>query len=357
MKAHLCLLFGLHTLATAENVWFTGAQSLEGTAELISSSDIDVGLIQVNYSGVEGPWTFEVGVGWTEYDLDYEPVLFGSAVSLGEETSVVAVSLTRQWDPAWTSTIRFRTYDGFADYRSIWIAEFYKQFFGTFPSYYDPNPNGTSFGAFVEWDYLPGTGSALLAFDYGRDEIAPGWEFDGALGQPEPGREKLETPSGSLRVEQIINPWLKTEGEFVARRTTDRQTRFAFRNVWAAAAGPVGFRLTGGYTGESPSFDAIYGSALVEWTFLPQWSVHAGYRIYQDNGEIESSGFNALAPGLDSNEIFTGVKWDRGDLAISANIGFLDTDYEALSEDNEFFGNLYKDRDWITVRLAASFQF
>ena len=125
----------------------------------------------------------------------------------------------------------------------------------------------------------------------------------------------------------------------------------------AAAAGPLGFRLTGGYTGESPSFEAFYGSALVEWNFLPQWSVHTGYRIYQDNGEIESSGFNALAPGLDSNELFAGIKWDRGDFAISANIGFLETNYEPLSEDNEFFGNLYKDRDWVTFRLAASFQF
>jgi hypothetical protein len=158
-------------------------------------------------------------------------------------------------------------------------------------------------------------------------------------------------------VEQVINPWLKTEGEFLVRRTTDREARFAIRNAWAAAAGPFGFRLTGGYTGESPSFDAAYGSALVEWDFLPRWSVHAGYRTYHDSGEIESSGFNALAPGLDSNEIFTGIKWDRGDLSVSANVGFLQTDYEPLSEDNEFFGNLYQDRDWWTFRLAASYQF
>jgi len=357
MKTLPCLLLALHSLASGADIWFTGAQRVEGTAELISSSDINVGLIQANYSGTEGPWTFEVGVGWTEYDLDYVPVLFGSAASLGEETPLVALSLTRQWNPAWSSTVRFRTYDGFSDYRSIWIAEFYKQFFGAFPTYHDPDPHGNSIGVFVGWDYLPGTGSALLAFDYGRDEIAPGWGFNSAIGQPEPGRERLDTPSASLRIEQVINPWLKTEGEFLVRQTTDREARYAFRNGWATAVGPFGFRLTGGYTGESPSFDALYGSALVEWTFLPKWSVHAGYRIYQDSGEIESSGFNALAPGLDSNEFFTGIKWDRGDLAISANVGFLNTDYEPLSEDNEFFGNLYKDRDWVTFRLAASFQF
>ncbi len=357
MKRLPCLLLAFHSLAYGADDWFSGAQSVEGTAEFISSSDIDVGFIQANYSGTEGPWTFEAGVGYTEYNLDYVPVLFGFDNSLSEETSQVALSLTRQFNPAWSSTLRFRNYEGYSDYRSIWIAEFYKQFFGAFPTYYDPDPHGNSIGAAVEWDYFPGTGKAVLTFDYGRDEIAPGWGFDSAIGQPEPGRERLSTSIASLRIEQVINPWLKTEGEVLVRQTTDRDARYAFRNGWAAAAGPVGFRLTGGYTSESPSFEAYYCSALVDWTFLPQWSVHAGYRFYQDNGEIEASGFNALAPGLDSNEFFTGVKWDRGDLAISANIGFLNTNYEPLSEDNEFFGNLYKDRDWVTFRLAASFQF
>ena len=49
--------------------------------------------------------------------------------------------------------------------------------------------------------------------------------------------------------------------------------------------------------------------------------------------------------------------WDRGDLALSGGIGFLDTDYDALSADNQFFGNLYRDREWWTFRLAASFTF
>ncbi len=357
MKTSICLLLAFHSFASGADQWFTGAQLVEGTAEYISSSDIDVGSIQATYSGTEGPWTFQIGAGWTEYDLDYEPVLFGSAASLGEETSQLALSLTREWNPAWSSALRFRTYEGYSDYRSIWIAEFYKQFFGAFPAYHGPDPHGSSIGVFVEWDYLPGTGNASLALDYGRDEIAPGWGFNSAIGQPEPGRERLETPSASLRIEQVINPWLKTEGEFLVRQTTAREARYALRNGWAAAAGPLGFRLNGGYTGESPSFHAVYGSALVEWTFLPKWSVHAGYRVYQDSGEIESSGFNALAPGLDSNEIFTGIKWDRGDFSVSANVGFLNTDYEPLSEDNEFFGNLYKDRDWVNFRLAASFQF
>ena len=280
MKALPCIFLAIHSLAAGEGAWFTGAQEIQSTAEVVSSGDITISQLQLDYSGTEGPWTFEAGVGWNAYQLDYVPVLFGTALSLDEDTSQINLSLTRKWNPDWSSTIRFRAYDGFSDYRSIWIAEFYKQFFGGFPSYHDPDPHGHSIGTSVRWDYLPGTGHAVLAFDYGRDEIAPGWGFDSAIGQPEPGRERLETPAGSLRLEQVINPWLKTEGELLARQTTDRETRYSIRNGWAATAGSFGFRLSGGYTSESPSFDSTYGSALVEWNFQPQWSVHAGYRIY-----------------------------------------------------------------------------
>lgn len=352
-----CLFLGLHLPAAGAETWFTGAQSAESSVETVSSGDIRAGLLQADYSGAEGSWIFGLGLGVTGYELDYVPILFGSDASLSEETAQLSLNITRQWDKVLSSTLRFRAYDGYSSYRSIWIAEFYRQFFGAFSSYQEPDPHGSSLGLSVKWDYLPGTGNAIFSLDYGRDEIAPGWSFDPTLGIPVPGRERLNTPSASLNIAQVINPWLKGEGGFLIRQTTDRQARYSFRNGWAAAAGPVAFRIEGGYTSEAPGFYAYHASALAEWAFLPRWTVHAGYRFYQDNGEIESSGFNALAPGLESGELFTGIRWDRGDLSVSANVGLLQTDYEPLSADNEFFGNLYKDRDWVTFRLAASFRF
>lgn len=357
MKTLTLVLLFFPSLAVAADFGLSGPQEAKATGEAISSSDIKIQFYQLSYSGTEGPWKLEAGIGWNEYDLDYSPVLFGSDETLGEETAQFNLGVTCQWNPEWSGTLSFRAYDGFADYRSIWIAEFYQQFFGGFEEYYSPDPHGHSFGTSVKWDYLPGAGSAVLSLDFGRDEIAPGWSFNSELGKPEADREVLDTVSGSLRVEQALNGWLKTEAELTIRQTTDRDARFGLRNSWAAAAGPFGFRLSGGYTEESPSFDALYGTALVEWKFLPQWSAHVGYRIYQDSGEIQASGFNALAPPVDSTEIFTGLLWDRGDLAISGGVGLLDSDYDPLSEDNEFFGNLYRDREWWTFRLAASFNF
>ncbi len=61
--------------------------------------------------------------------------------------------------------------------------------------------------------------------------------------------------------------------------------------------------------------------------------------------------------GLDTRETYLGLLWDRGDLAASLGIGFLDTNYDALSTDNSFFGELYRDRDWLSLRAATSLRF
>lgn len=357
MKTLLLLILSGHPVLAESYFKISGPQEIEATAEVLTADDITAQSYQLNWTGTEGAWEIGAGLAWNTYDIDYTPVLFGTAESLGESTVLANLSVTRQWNPEWSTTLRARAYEGFSDYRSIWISEFYRQFFGEFDSYEGPDPHGHAFGATARWDYLPGSGSAVFTFDFGRDVIAPGWSFEGTSGQPEAGRETLDTVSGSLRVDQALNGWLKTGISLTARETSDRSTRYSVRNTWAATSGPFGFRLDGGYTNESPSFDALFGSALVEWNFMPRWTAHVGYRIYQDSGEIESSGFDALAPEVESSEIFTGLSWNRGDLAISGTVGFLTTDYDPLSEDNEFFGNLYQDRDWVTFRLAASLRF
>ena len=357
MKALGIILILSFPAVAADFRLFSGPKEVEASVETLTSDDITVRSYLLKYSETEGPWKAEFGIGLNEYDLDYSPVLFGTNEVLLEKTLLINLGITRQWSPEWATTLKLSAYDGYSDYRSIWIAEFYRQFFGGFADYYNPDPHGQSLGASIKWDYLPGSGRAAISVDFGRDEIAPGWSFNSSTGRPEPGREVLDTISGSLRAEQALNGWLKTEVELSLRKITDRDPRFGIRHSWAAVAGPFGFRLTGGYTQEAPSFDALYGTALVEWKFLPQWTCHVGCRIYQDSGEIQTSGFNALAPPVDSTELFAGLHWDNGQVSVSAGVGLLTTDYEPLSQDNEFFGNLYRDRDWATFRIAASLRF
>ncbi|NJM37059.1 MAG: hypothetical protein HC845_03820 [Akkermansiaceae bacterium] len=348
----------LGSLAHAEISWFSGAQKADVTGEVLDAGDILVQSYQLAYSGKEGPWTVESTIGYSHYDLTYVPVLSGNTQQLEEGTFQTNVGVTYQWNSSFSGTLNIAAYDGFAEYRSIWISEYYRQQFIGFPEeYYAPDPHGESIGASFRWDYLPGAGSATFNLGLSRDEVAPGWSFNSATAVPEPDREELYTFSGGARAEQAINGWLKTEVDVTARKTSDRDGRYGIKNTWAAAAGPVTFRVAGGFSYEAPAFDAIYGTAIVDWKFHPQWSVHLGYRAYSDSGEVQTSGFNATAPAVDSAEIFTGVLWDRGDLSISGGIGYLTSDYEALNEDNTFFGNLYRDRDWKTFRLAASYRF
>ena len=352
---HFLLLAG--SVVSAAELGFSGPQEIEVTAEALSADDIAIQSYRASYSGTEGPWTVEAGIGFIQYRETYVPVLFGTTEKLDEETLQADLTFTRKFNEQWSASLLVSAYDGFSDYRSIWISEYYRQLFGAFPDYHGPDPHGQSIGAKARWDYLPGTGRAELSFNFGRDEIAPGWGFNSAIGKPEPGVESLSTAGGGARVEQALNGWLKTDAAIALRHITDRKTRVSLNHSWVAAAGPLAFRLSGGYSEEPPSFDSSYVSALVEWTFLPHWSANVGYRIYQDSGEIASSGFDALAPPVRSTEIFGGLAWDHGDFAVSAGVGLLATDYDALSEDNEFFGNLYRDRDWLTFRLAASHRF
>ena len=356
MKRALILHLLLPALPAAGDAWFPNGRTIETTLEILADDDISVASGRLDFTGADDPWRVEAGVMWNQYSLDYVPVLFGSDESLDESTQLVDLTVSREFAGDWEASLRMRAYDGFAEYRSVWIAEYYRQLFGGFAEYEGPDPHGHALGASLRWEYATG-GSATAFFDIGRDTIAPGWEFDGVTGVPQPGREVLDTLGGGISLEQAINPWLKTNLDVSVRETTDRSARYGVRNEWAAVHGEWALRLGAGYTGESPSFDAWYGDVLCEWNFRPYWYLHAGVRAYTDSGEIESAGFNALAPGLDSSEVFAGLLWDRGDLAIGGGVGFLSTDYADLDANNQFFGNLYRDRDWVTFRVSASLRF
>lgn len=359
MNTHALLFAFLISTVSGGDLWFKGAQEMTGTVEAMTSGDLSVQGYQFNHTGTQGKWTLAAGLGVVAYQLDYAPGPTGGEFgNLSEATGQYSLGLTHEWNNHWSSTVNAGFYDGFSEYRSIWITEYYRQEFIGFPDgYQTPDPHGESIGASVEWDYLPGTGSAEFSIRYAHDEIAPGWSFDPFVGSPVPGASSLNTVSGNLRAEHALTGWLEAQTEVSLRKVTDRDPRIGISHGWAASVGPVDFRISGGYADEEPRYDALYGSAIVEWMFLPQWSFYTGYRLYSDSGEIQASGFNASAPALRSSEIFGGVVWDRGDLAVSAGIGFLKSDYEALGEDNIFFENLYRDRDWKTFRLSAAFKF
>ncbi|MGL5018847.1 MAG: hypothetical protein ACRDBP_11985, partial [Luteolibacter sp.] len=64
MKTTLLLMFVCPSVASAEDWWFSGQQETEATGEVLSTSDITVESYRLAYSGMEGPWTLDLGLGF-----------------------------------------------------------------------------------------------------------------------------------------------------------------------------------------------------------------------------------------------------------------------------------------------------
>ena len=79
-----------------------------------------------------------------------------------------------------------RIYEGFPDFRSVWIAEFYEQSFGFVPGYRDADPQGWAVGTSITWNVVPG--ATRLIFD--RDA----WESVSARVMLESGKAVLVVP-------------------------------------------------------------------------------------------------------------------------------------------------------------------
>ena len=75
----------------------------------------------------------------------------------------------------WTLLGSGGLYDGFADYRSRWLDEYYRQQFSTIPGYQKADPKGFNVSAGLRWEYAPTTAFLQVEGGYLWDQIAPGY--------------------------------------------------------------------------------------------------------------------------------------------------------------------------------------
>lgn len=348
---------GLAGSASGQSFLSGGLHELGVNGEWLAASDIKIKSYSADWSREGLEWGFEANVSRNAYDIEYEPTIIGVAEELDEATRAYSAGLTRKWSTQLSSTLGGRYYDGFSNYRSIWIAEFYRQFFGTFPQYEAPAPEGYGGSFSTVWQYSPGIGQIELSYDFGHDTIAPGWDIDPNSGVIAPGNDALDTHSGTIRLEHALASRMKVELTGSVRDTTNRDPRYSGSGRVAAAVGPLAVRLGIGYAEEDPEYEALYGDVLIEWGFAQSWVVYTGGRLYNDTGEIENTGFNILAPELDSSEVFIGVRHETPMFSVNLSIGMLDTDYEDVPPTEAFLGELYRDRDWWNGRLSLAYKF
>lgn len=324
-------------------LWADGITLTEASvATRLSSAAVDLGL----------------GVARNGFEIAYEPEIFGSDTRLSEDR--LLYSIDGQWHVSerWSVLGSASCYDGFADYRSLWISEYYEQLFGAVDGYVEPSPKGASFTLGLEWEYLPVMGTLRLTGGYGKDTIAPAYDF--AATGLERSRPDLYTKSLQLQAENVLSPRVVMQNTFQYTDTTNREKRWTGQSAWnVALAERVFLRLHGGLAVEQPNFDAYFFGGSVEYEFLDDWFFRLNARYYEDTGEIENSlgGFTSSAPALESVELGAGLRWEGAHSALNLYVGYYQTEYDALAPDNAFLKNLYNDRRWGLVQLSYTYNF
>ena len=362
MKSHTILLSLLpiySSLAKGDDTnfrrhLFTGLQNIDVEYEGLFSSNRNVQRGSFSYQQKHEKWTFALSYFQTEYGLEYKPFapLGGSDKRLEESNHQGSLSIGYTLQNNIETSVSVTSYDGFSDYRSIWIGEYYRQAFN-FPGsgYFAPDPKGFSISNSWGWDPQIGT-SLSIDLSYSEDTITPGWTFGS------PAYDLLKNRILSIRWEQAINPSLKTETSFYYSDITDREPRLNLQSSWNYALTneiTLGAQLGG--SREESDFDSFYGGLSVTYEVNDYLSLKFNGRLYSDSGEIETSGFNSAAPGINTAEIGISALIEHGDHAFQLGISSFTNNYKDTDSDNEFFTNLYDDRDWITIRAAYTFEF
>jgi hypothetical protein len=335
---------------------FSGSQRLDAEVEGLVSDDIDVWRSALTYEQQRDEGTVAATLAKSWLEIDYEPTIVTFPSHRSEETPEGFFEFSRKAGQEWEISLGGRCYDGFPDYRSLWIAEFYDQFVGFLPGYEFADPRGWALAFGAEWDYLPRAGRLSGTLSWGRDHIVPGWSAEGI--DLTRTRDVLDTFSGALRWETTLNPRLRMEQSARIVDVTERslRTHVHSETAWAVTDN-VTLRAHLGGAREDPEFEAWYVGAALDWEFAPSWHIGLSARLYDDSGEINSSNFNAAAPGMTSRELAFNLLWQQETTSLRISVGRYETRYDPLSEDNLFFGNLYRDREFLTVRVAYTSYF
>lgn len=335
---------------------FDGVNRLDLEAETLDSDDVDIQRYGLQFEAQHLVWNYSLTLGYTDYELDYRPAVIGSDTDLAERSRSIQANLGVKLKGGWDLDFAARHYDGFAGYRSIWIAEYYRQVFGFFPGYIDPDPEGYSFSLGARYSYLSGH-SVRLSVGYGRDTIAPGYSV-GAVGL-ERSRPNLYRRSATLSFENVWTPWLKSQNRISYVDITSRDRRLSLSSTWHIALGEDWtLRVQGGYSEEDPEFEAVYGGVAIEWEFAEGWYISLNADLYSDTGEIPNAGLvSTAAPGVDTMQYGVGLRWVGENSAVRLFVAIYENDYEALSPGNQIFRNLYQDRDWTLIQLSYTCQF
>jgi len=249
-------------------------------------------------------------------------------------------------------------YDGYADFRSVWIDERFRQINNTSPLYSDADPSGWNLAGGARWEYLPTTGFAQLDLVYQSDVVSPGYEWQIGKGLVR-GIDELETWAASLGFENVLTPQIRTLHQFSAIDTTARENRFSYQGSMNYAAGEQWvWRPVFGLTKEDPNFTSTAFGLTIEYELDQAWTLSLSGRHYDDSGEIEDIAvISSAAPPMDASQLGAGIRWTGTDRAFRLQAGKYRTRYDEPGIGQVEYYHLYQDRDWLYLECSFSLNF
>lgn len=331
--------------------------------EALLSSDIDLTTSALNYGQQKGGTEWNLSYVHSTFGEDYEPYpefdFLGYPERLAETYDAGQAGLKQMLGERLALSAGGGVYSGFTDYRSLWLANYYKQQFDFIPGYAKPDPQGFNATTGLRWEYQPTTGFAEAAFLYARDEIAPGYEFEPQAGEAVHGREVLHTYAPALRFENVLTTRVRLLNELQLTSTSGREERLTYRGSVNIALGENWvWRTTGGYARENPVLRAWHIGSTLEFEFVPRWFVSAAGLHYKDTGEIENSLFvSTAAPGVTTWQGALGLRYAGEHHSFHFAAASVRSEYEPVEVGTRPFANLYRDRDWVSLRAAWALEF
>jgi thiol-disulfide isomerase/thioredoxin len=343
-------------------------QQLEPDFEIASSGDIFLTDSQIKYGQEIGPTEWDVALAYASYDEDYRPYTpvdgLGFPEAIHEDRYGFSTNLRRRVADAWTVLGSGGYYDGYPDYRRVWIANRYRQKYKEprVPPYEEPHPLGYNVSTGARWEYLPSAGFAEMELGYAHERTAPGYEDSvdtNGVYRLIKNREQLDTWSVGLSSENILTRRIRTLNELGLSQTTGREPRFTYKGSVNVAVGERWvLRGYGGVATEQPTFDAFFFGLTAEYEVLPSLLLSATGRYYKDTGEIENSiSVTSAAPPLQSWEAGMGVRWRVGRSTFRLYAAPFWTDYNRQPGVGLEFTYLYTDRNWGLAQLGWLLEF
>lgn len=348
------LLTGSGTEANAEN-FMTSISS-----EWLSASDVS--LLDTDFTLRRRTLDRDISAsfGWAPIEMDFIPSasnLIGTPADLDDARTSVQFTWREALEETWRWNVSAGGYDGFTDYRSLWLEEYYRQLFSGLPGYRAADVRGANASIGGTYEYLPQCGMINWNVAWQSDDVSPAYEklIGGPLVR---GVSHYETWRFGLGSEHVLSPRIRFKQDAAFYHTNDRDLRYVYRGETAWAMTDE-WSLRSSMEGSlEDDFHSAAVSLMMERDWNAQWFLGFQVRAYRDNGQvIDPQLMSSSSPSLDSLQLQFTVRHEGEHLVWRLSAGPYLTRYGALGTANQNFDTLYRDRDWLSMQAACTWRF